>query len=72
MVYDDVTGGALVLTLRNGAAMANHDHDENMTARLLSEAEVDELRGAPMPMSPSLPEDFDYRSALRASIDLIE
>ena len=71
VVFDDVTGGSLVSArYEMGLPWPSMTMTENMTARLLTESEVDALRGAPMALSPSLPEAFDYRASLRASIDL--
>lgn len=71
VIYDDVVGGELVSTrYQTGYPWPTMTMTNNMTARLLSEEEINGLRGAPLMMDPEAPEQLDYVAALSASIDL--
>ena len=71
VVYDDEMGGGLVVSRYEwGAPWPLETVAENVVSHLMSEEEISD-RKAEMPFFlPEPPEDFDYRAALRSSIDI--
>ena len=71
VAFDDTMGGGLVVTrYEDGQPWPTYTATDNMEARLLSSEEVDAKRADAPYLSPEAPEDFDYRAALSASIDI--
>lgn len=70
VTFDDELGGGVVATrYERKAPWPTWTVSENVEVRLLDDAEVsDRMRAAPM--LPPPPEDYDYRAALAASLDI--
>lgn len=70
VVYEDELGGDLITSRYEfGQPWPTFTASDNMETRLMSADEVAEAR-IPGFMLPEAPEDFDYRAALKTSIDL--
>jgi competence ComEA-like helix-hairpin-helix protein len=71
VLFDDEMGGEMVSArYQDGQPWPTMTMTNNMTARLISEDEVSDIRGNLPNMLPDVPENFDYRDALRDSINL--
>lgn len=70
--YDDEVGGGLVVSrYEKGAPWPTWTVSDNVDARLLGPDEVSAKRArARVPVANTAPEDFDYRAALSAAIDI--
>jgi len=69
--FDDELGGGLVISrYESGAPWPTEVLTDNLEARLLSSSDVSLLRSARMAVDADIDEDFDYRAALGASIDI--
>lgn len=69
--FDDELGGGLVMTRYEvGQPWPTVTMSDNVEARLLTEADLAQRRGALPPLLDEPPPNFDYRAALRAAIDL--
>jgi len=72
VVFGDVMGGEEIVTrYEAGQPWPTHTSSGNLEATLLTEADIEEIRFAagglyPMPTD----ENFDYRAALKASVDM--
>jgi len=70
VVYEDELGGDLITSRYEfGQPWPTFTASDNMETRLLTDDEVADAR-IPGFMLPDAPEDFDYRAALKTSIDL--
>ncbi len=68
--FDDLMGGELISArYERGQPWPTWVVTENMSAHIVSEEEIDEMRGF-VAQSPNSPEEFDYRAALQAGINL--
>lgn len=70
--YDDEVGGGLVVSrYEKGAPWPTWTVTDSVDARLLSDDEVSAKRAqARVPVANTAPEDFDYRAALAAAVDI--
>ncbi|MFZ5479852.1 MAG: ComEA family DNA-binding protein [Myxococcota bacterium] len=69
--YEDELGGGMVVSrYEKGSPWPTWTVSDNVDIRLLSGEEVDAKRARVRPMAGSAPEDFDYKAALSASIDI--
>lgn len=72
--YDDVFGGGTIVSrYERGAPWPTHTRTATLDARLLTTGEVDGLRrtrSAAWLQDTEAPDDFDYRAALRSTVDL--
>ena len=71
VIFSDEMGGELVSArYEEGQPWPTVTMSENLTARLLSAEDIQELRASLPDMRPNSGEEFDYRAALRESINL--
>ena len=71
VVFEDLMGGEVVATrYEAGMPWPTWTVSANISARMLSETELLEIRGNVPAMLPEAPENFDYRAALSRSINL--
>ena len=71
VLFEDVMGGEVVATrYQEGMPWPTWTVSSNLTARMLSDEEISEIRANVPAMRPDTPEDFDYRAALTRSIRL--
>lgn len=69
--YDDELGGGLVVSrYERGQPWPTWTASDNVEARLLSATEVEAKRFVRVPVLSEPPEDFDYKAALSASVDI--
>ena len=70
-VYEDEFGGGLIGSRYEvGQPWPTWTLSENLDARLLSDTDLSNLRANQPYLAPEAPEDFDYRAALKATIDI--
>jgi len=73
VIYDDEIGGGLIVSRYEfGAPWPVETITDNVESRLLSQDEVSAKSSELRFYLPAPPEDFDYRAALRSSIDIDE
>jgi competence ComEA-like helix-hairpin-helix protein len=67
---DEMTGGLVATRYEDGQPWPTWTVSDNMESTLLSAEAVDAKRASGPYLMPEAPEDFDYRAALQASIDI--